>query len=69
MRGANGGTFDYLHYGHKILLSISLIAVSEHLTIGLSGEALLKNKQHREFMQSYKTRMQCVVMFCHSFRP
>ena len=40
-RAANGGTFDYLHNGHKILLSISLLAVSNHLTIGITGEELL----------------------------
>lgn len=26
-RAANGGTFDHLHFGHKILLSVSLLAV------------------------------------------
>lgn len=40
-RGANGGTFDYLHYGHKILLSISMLMLRDHITIGISMDILL----------------------------
>ncbi|KAM3141014.1 hypothetical protein pb186bvf_006815 [Paramecium bursaria] len=68
-RAANGGTFDYLHNGHKILLSISLLAVSNHLTIGITGEELLQKKKNKEFIQSYDTRQLCVKEFCSLFKP
>ncbi|CAK57813.1 unnamed protein product (macronuclear) [Paramecium tetraurelia] len=68
-RGANGGTFDHLHIGHKILLSLSLLAVNEHLTIGITGEVLLQKKKLTGFLQSYETRCKCVKEFCQLFRP
>ncbi|CAD8206455.1 unnamed protein product [Paramecium pentaurelia] len=68
-RGANGGTFDHLHIGHKILLSLSLLAVSQHLTIGITGEMLLQKKKLIGFLQSYNTRVRCVNEFCSMFRP
>ncbi|CAD8118135.1 unnamed protein product [Paramecium sonneborni] len=68
-RGANGGTFDHLHIGHKILLSLSLLTVSQHLTIGITGEILLQKKKLKGFLQSYETRSRCVKEFCLMFRP
>ncbi|CAD8207526.1 unnamed protein product [Paramecium octaurelia] len=68
-RGANGGTFDHLHIGHKVLLSLSLLAVSEHLTIGITGEMLQQKKKLKGFLQSYNTRLRCVQEFCSMFRP
>ncbi|CAD8117558.1 unnamed protein product [Paramecium sonneborni] len=68
-RGANGGTFDHLHIGHKILLSLSLLAISQHLTIGITGDILLQKKKLKSFLQSYETRCRCVKEFCIMFRP
>ncbi|CAD8111084.1 unnamed protein product [Paramecium primaurelia] len=68
-RGANSGTFDHLHIGHKMLLSLSLLAVSQHLTIGITSEILLQKKKLRGFIQSYNTRVRCVKEFCSMFRP
>ena len=36
-----GGTFDYLHSGHKILLSMAAWFCSKRLTVGVSGTHLL----------------------------
>ena len=49
-RGANGGTFGYIHYGHKVLLSLSLLIVSDHLTVGVTGDALLSKKHNRQLI-------------------
>jgi phosphopantetheine adenylyltransferase len=47
-----GGTFDYLHVGHKLLLSSALLLLKpeKELVIGLTGDGLLKNKKNKEYM-------------------
>ena len=44
-----GGTFDYLHNGHKILLvaTFLLTEIGGKILIGLTGESLLKNKKNK----------------------
>ena len=39
-----GGTFDYMHVGHKLLLSLSAHTCSQRLVVGVSGAPLLKKK-------------------------
>lgn len=39
-----GGTFDKLHVGHKVLLSEAVMKCKKKLTVGVSGEELLKSK-------------------------
>lgn len=34
---ALGGTFDHLHYGHKVMLSVGCLLTSDKLTIGVTG--------------------------------
>lgn len=33
-----GGTFDHLHYGHKILLSMAAWITSERIIVGVTGK-------------------------------
>lgn len=39
---AMGGTFDHLHAGHKILLSMAAWITSEKLIIGMTGRLFLQ---------------------------
>jgi hypothetical protein len=34
---AVGGTFDYLHAGHKMLLSMAALLSNSHVTVGVTG--------------------------------
>lgn len=45
-----GGTFDHLHAGHKILLSMAAYITSEKLIVGITGMFQRKNnKKKKEF--------------------
>ena len=63
---AVGGTFDHLHAGHKLLLTATAFLLEPNyddeaaqtrcLIVGITGDALLKNKQFAEQMESWETR-------------
>ncbi|GAB7338365.1 hypothetical protein MBLNU457_4665t1 [Dothideomycetes sp. NU457] len=69
---AVGGTFDHVHIGHKLLLTMTVFAVdkpdsssgaNQSIVIGITGDELLKNKKHAEFLQSWNDRQQSVYRF------
>lgn len=66
--GCIGGTFDHLHDGHKILLSIGVFLSKKELIIGLSYEQLLANKKYDDFLQSYEERYRIVNDFVRYLR-
>lgn len=65
-----GGTFDYLHVGHKLLLTAVALVLEPldrgqegRLTIGVTGDALLVNKKYAEFLESWEERWQSTAAF------
>jgi phosphopantetheine adenylyltransferase len=71
---AVGGTFDHLHVGHKLLLTMTVFAVDEpsgsaedrSATIGITGDQLLTKKKHAEVLQSWDERQHAVQRFLDS---
>lgn len=68
-----GGTFDHLHIGHKLLLTMTLFAAdtaSKDQTrgsiIGITGDELLKNKKHISVLESWSDRQKAIAEFCDS---
>lgn len=37
----NGGSFDRLHNGHRVLLGASLAVASSSLTVGITSDAMI----------------------------
>jgi len=64
---AVGGTFDHLHPGHKILLSITAILSSKKLICGVTDDALLKSKKYAKFLESISFRIDHVRQFLTLF--
>lgn len=66
---ALGGTFDHIHDGHKILLSIAAFLTSERLIIGVTDQELLKNKKFKEYLDPYALRCNHVTDFLKLVKP
>ncbi|TNY17671.1 hypothetical protein DMC30DRAFT_405253 [Rhodotorula diobovata] len=66
---ALGGTFDHLHAGHKILLTMACSLCSQRLVVGVSDDHLLVNKKYRHLVQSLDERLAAVTRFVALVRP
>lgn len=66
---AVGGTFDYMHTGHRILLSACILLSKTKLIVGVTGEPLLVKKANKEYLQPFSTRRQNIIQFCHMQKP
>lgn len=66
---AVGGTFDHLHAGHKLLLTMTAFILDPRsiqgacLTIGITGDDLLGNKKFREELEDFPARQLAVQEF------
>lgn len=71
---AVGGTFDHLHIGHKLLLTMFAFVLGRRqhsdspsvLTVGITGDALLVNKKFADQLESWKARQESTHDFLHS---
>ncbi|KAL1944709.1 hypothetical protein VTO73DRAFT_3139 [Trametes versicolor] len=66
---ALGGTFDHLHAGHKILLSMGAWIARRKLIVGITGDALLGKKEHRSVLEPLPVRTARTRAFLELFRP
>ena len=70
---AVGGTFDHLHAGHKLLLTMTALVLDPSsiqgacLTIGITGDELLKNKNFRDELEDFSERQLAVQEFLLGF--
>ena len=66
---AVGGTFDHLHAGHKLLLTMTALVLDSEpsqvwcMTVGITGDKLLVNKRYREELQDFEQRLHAIRHF------
>ncbi|KAK7693749.1 hypothetical protein QCA50_003321 [Cerrena zonata] len=66
---ALGGTFDHLHAGHKILLSMAAWITSEKLIVGMTDDVLLRNKANKHILEPLAVRTERTFNFLKLFKP
>ncbi|KAF7338180.1 CTP-transf-like domain-containing protein [Mycena venus] len=66
---ALGGTFDHLHAGHKILLSMAAFIASSKLIVGVTSDTLLTRKAHASVLEPLPARTAAVRNFLALFKP
>ncbi|CCE61630.1 hypothetical protein TPHA_0A05560 [Tetrapisispora phaffii CBS 4417] len=66
---ALGGTFDHLHDGHKILLTVASFLTEHRLIVGITDKELLANKSFAEYLEPFETRSHNVTKFLELMNP
>eukprot|EP00760_Papus_ankaliazontas_P034949 PhM_4_TR755/c0_g1_i1/m.95638/K02201/E2.7.7.3B; pantetheine-phosphate adenylyltransferase len=66
---AMGGTFDRLHHGHKVLLTMALLHTTRRLRIGVTSPAMLTKKKYAELIEPFDVRCANVETFVRTLRP
>ncbi|KJE95432.1 hypothetical protein CAOG_005887 [Capsaspora owczarzaki ATCC 30864] len=64
-----GGTFDHMHNGHRILLTVAVLLARRRLVCGVTDGSLLANKKRKELVEPLQQRINAVRDFCHVIRP
>uniref|UniRef100_A0ACB8EU88 Uncharacterized protein n=1 Tax=Sphaerodactylus townsendi TaxID=933632 RepID=A0ACB8EU88_9SAUR len=64
-----GGTFDRLHNGHKILLSMCCMLAEKRLLLGVSDKDLLETKILKELILPYEQRVAQLSEFLVDVKP
>ncbi|PIL24238.1 hypothetical protein GSI_13991 [Ganoderma sinense ZZ0214-1] len=65
---ALGGTFDHLHAGHKILLSMGAWIAKEKLIVGVTDDSLLGKKLRKEVLEPLPVRTERTRAFLELFK-
>ncbi|CAG8448717.1 1591_t:CDS:2 [Scutellospora calospora] len=61
-----GGTFDHLHAGHKILLTMTAWISGEKMICGVTDDCMLKTKKFKEFLEPINIRITKVLKFLNA---
>lgn len=65
---ALGGTFDHLHVGHKIFLSMAALIATERIIVGVTGDSMLAKKTNLHLLEPIEERIAAVDDFIRRFR-
>ncbi|KAF7682998.1 Phosphopantetheine adenylyltransferase [Astathelohania contejeani] len=63
-----GGTFDHMHEGHYVLISIALLLSEKVINIGLTTSVLHSSKKLNDKIQDYETRYENIKTFVKKFK-
>ncbi|KAL7067083.1 hypothetical protein ACR3K2_23990 [Cryptosporidium serpentis] len=63
------GTFDRLHPGHKVNITVATWFAEEMVIIGITDQSLLANKSDKDLLQDFALRAANVLSFIYSLSP
>lgn len=64
-----GGSFDRLHVGHKKLLTVAAMVCTSDMTVGVTGDAMVRAKSDAGDITSFAERSGAVVAFVRLVKP
>jgi phosphopantetheine adenylyltransferase len=64
-----GGTFDHLHNGHKILLTVSALLASSSLVVGMTDPSMLTKKSNGAEMEPFAERQAILQWWIKFIQP
>ncbi|EGC32990.1 hypothetical protein DICPUDRAFT_155029 [Dictyostelium purpureum] len=64
-----GGTYDRMHPGHKVMLTISSLICSEYMEVGVTDNSILKKKKYSELIEPFEYRSEKTQNFLQSINP
>ncbi|KAG1177583.1 hypothetical protein G6F70_003923 [Rhizopus microsporus] len=67
-RVAVGGTFDHLHAGHKILLTMTALLSDKSMVVGVTDDCMLQKKKHKDLIAPTMKRVKVVQEYLHSVK-
>ncbi|KAI8978545.1 hypothetical protein BDB01DRAFT_799154 [Pilobolus umbonatus] len=67
-RVAVGGTFDQLHAGHKILLTMTALLTQSSMVVGVTDDCMLLKKKHKNLISCTATRVEGVKKYLNRVR-
>lgn len=65
---AVGGTFDHLHSGHKLMLSLAALLSRERILCGITASEMLGSKTHPSKLEALDHRILTVEQFFKEFK-
>ncbi|KZS93414.1 Nucleotidylyl transferase [Sistotremastrum niveocremeum HHB9708] len=66
---ALGGTYDHLHPGHKILLTMGTWLATEKLIVGVTVDSMLVKKNHAQVLENLDQRLASIKAFLDLVKP
>ncbi|KAI8331456.1 hypothetical protein BD560DRAFT_415709 [Blakeslea trispora] len=67
-RVAVGGTFDHLHAGHRILLTMTAILAQTSMVVGVTDDCMLTKKAHKELIAPTSQRVEYVKNYMQTVK-
>eukprot|EP01132_Coremiostelium_polycephalum_P001996 gene1996-2457_t len=64
-----GGTYDRMHPGHKIMLTMSALLCLEYMEVGITDNSILTKKKYSEIIAPYQSRSDKTYQFLKSINP
>eukprot|EP01133_Synstelium_polycarpum_P003516 gene3516-4017_t len=69
LAGVLGGTFDRIHPGHKVLLTMAGMLCSEYMEVGVTDNSILRSKKYFELIAPFAERSNITKQFLHAVNP